>query len=310
VLRRLKRLSPALFVLLLTACSSLTRCNGPKPLDQAAFNALYNNPEAVKQGPLKVYHIGHSLVGRDMPAMLTQLAGHGHGYERQLGWGTSMREHWEPDAPINGFDVENDHPRYRDATESVASGEYDAFVLTEMVEIRDAIKYHASGDYLHRWAQAAWDANPDVRVYLYETWHPLNDPEGWLTRVDTDLARHWEGDVLRRALAYDDMPHPIYVIPAGQVLAAFVRAIEAESVDGLTERSDLFIDDIHLSDLGLYLVALTHYAVLYQTSPVGLPYALKRADGSPATAPGPDSARLMQKIVWRVVQAYLPAGLP
>ena len=31
-----------------------------------------------------------------------------------------------------------------------------------------------------------------------------------------------------------------------------------------------------------YLVALTHYAVLYRQSPVGLPHALSRADGTPA----------------------------
>lgn len=310
MLRRLKRHSPAFLLLLLAACGSLTRCSGPKPLDQAAFDALYATPQAVGAGPQKTYHIGHSLVGRDMPAMLAQLAGDGHGYDSQLGWGSPLKAHWDPDEEINGFDVENNHPRYRDAMEAVTSGEYDALVLTEMVEIRDAIKYFNSGDYLHRWAQAGWGANPEMRVYLYETWHPLDDPEGWLERIDSDLARYWEGDILRRALAYDDMPHPVYVIPAGQVLAAFVRAIEATPVDGLSARADLFSDDIHINDLGAYLVALTHYAVLYQKSPVGLPHALNRADGTPATAPGEDAARLMQETVWRVVQAYPPAGLP
>lgn len=48
-------------------------------------------------------------------------------------------------------------------------------------------------------------------------------------------------------------------------------------------------------------MALTHYAVLYGKSPVGLPHELKRADGSPATAPSPELARRMQEIVWEVV---------
>ena len=45
--------------------------------------------------------------------------------------------------------------------------------------------------------------------------------------------------------------------------------------------------------LGIYLVALTHYAVLYGKSPVGLPHELRRADGTPATAPSPELARRM-----------------
>ena len=39
--------------------------------------------------PLATYHLGHSLVGRDMPAMLAQMAGHDHA--SQLGWGASLR---------------------------------------------------------------------------------------------------------------------------------------------------------------------------------------------------------------------------
>ncbi len=62
---------------------------------RAAAEALYASPLEVPAGPLKTYHVGHSQVGRDMPAMLAQLAG--HEYHSQLGWGTSLKEHWEPD---------------------------------------------------------------------------------------------------------------------------------------------------------------------------------------------------------------------
>lgn len=213
--------------------------------------------------------------------------------------------------PVNGFEVENAHPRYRGAREAVASGDYDAVVMTEMVEIRDAIKYMDSHDYLHRFARAAWEANPETRVYFYETWHPLSDPEGWLERVDLDLERYWEGEILRRALAHDGMTRPIHLIPAGQVMARLVREIEAgPGLPGLKDRTDLFIDDIHLSDQGLYLVALTHYAVIHQRSPEGLPHALLRADNTPAVAPDPETAALMQRIVWEVVQAMPRTGVP
>ncbi len=258
--------------------------------------------------PLTVFHLGHSLVNREMPAMLAQLAPPGHRYDSQLGWGTTLQAHWG-DAPINGFEAENAHPRFRPALEAVRSGDYDAIVLTEMVEIRASIRYYDSPEYLAKWAMEALKARPDVRLYLYETWHQLDDPEGWLERLDADHDRYWLSRVLGPALKRLPQGAQIFLIPAGQVLAAFVRAVEAQGgLGNVRDRTDLFaraedgtLDVIHLNDIGNYLVALVHHAVLYQQSPVGLPHALLRADGTPATAPEPQVARLMQETTDSVV---------
>ncbi len=294
--------SPAAVGLLVVAAFGLS---GSKT-GSADTDALYARPVEAPSAPLRVFHLGHSLVGRDMPAMLAQLAGAGHTYESQLGWGTTMKAHWEPGHEIEGFDVENDHPRYRPAREAVDSADYDALVLTEMVEIKDAIRYFDSATYTRRWAEAGWTANPDIRVYLYETWHPLNDREGWLARIDRDIGPYWEGQVLVPALR----DRPIHVIPAGQVLGAFVREVEARGgVGNVADRTSLFSDDIHLNDLGVYLVALTHYAVLYGRDPQRLPRTLMRADGSAAQAPDEEAARLMQEIVWTVVSTYPKTGV-
>ena len=131
----------AIFLAGLAGLFGLTRHFAPVSLTQAEVDDLYASPDIVAAGPQAVFHIGHSLVGRDMPAMLAQMAEQGHHYDSQLGWGTTLKAHWEPDTPIAGFETENDHPRYRDAHEAVDSGAYDALVLTEMVEIRDAIKH-------------------------------------------------------------------------------------------------------------------------------------------------------------------------
>lgn len=304
------RFLPTFLMVFLASCSGLVRCSRPKPLDDTAFNALYNAPAPRQDKPLNIYHLGHSLVGKDMPVMLTQLAGAGHSFNSQLGWGSFLQEHWEVDVPVKGFAEENTHIQHRDPHEAMASGDYDALILTEAVEIRDAIKYYTPHDYLRNWAVAAWAKNPNIRVYLYETWHNLDDPKGWLTRIDRDLGLYWEGEILRRALAGNDVTQPIYVIPAGQVMAAFVRNVESRGGIGtIKDRHDLFSDNIHFNDLGAYLVALTHYAVLYQKSPVGLPYALQKADGTPAINPGLEASRLMQATVWQVVTNYPPAGV-
>ena len=295
----------------------LSACGWQKTLEPAALSALYAQPLLPPEKPMRVFHLGHSLVGRNMPYMLEQLAGEGHEYRSQLGWGAQLKSHWEPDMPVNGFEVENAHPRYEDARAAMKQGRYDALVMTEAVEIKDAIKWHDSSKYVRYWAREATLNNPSARVYLYETWHPLDDPEGWLERLDRDLPTYWEGDLLAKGLAHGDTGGPVYVIPAGQVFARFVRRVEqAGGLPGMSRREDLFgrhadgtQDMIHFNDLGSYLVALTHYAVLYHRSPVGLPHELLLADGSPATPPSAEVARLMQEVVWEVVTSYPKTGV-
>lgn len=283
------------------------------------FSAQYT-PLSPPEKPLRVYHLGHSLVGRDMPAMVAQLAdgvmAKGYQYESQLGWGTSLKQHWEPDEPINGFENENDHARFRPAKEALETGTYDAFVLTEMVEIKDAIKYHDSGKYFPIWVAHARAANPKIHIYLYETWHSLDDKAGWLKRLDNDLPRYWERELMQKVRLAEGVP-PVYLIPAGQVMARFARALqETEGVEGIRTIEDLFLrqddgslDTIHLNDMGHYLIALTHFSVLYHQSPLGLPRELRKADGTAASAPSEEAATLMQSVVWDVVTSTPKTGV-
>ncbi len=258
--------------------------------------------------PLRVYHLGHSLVGPIMPHMLAQLAPEGHGWNSQLGSGTSLKEHWEPDLEIRDFEISNIAPMHRPAREAIGSGDYDAVVLTEMVELRDAIKYFGSAKYMRRWAALARGASPAPRLYLYETWHNLDDPAGWLERIDRDLDPLWLGRVLGSDTRRNP-DHPVYLIPAGQAMAAVVRAAEAGEIDGISARQDLFSDTIHLNDLGAYVVALVHFATLYQRSPLGLPHQLALPDGTPAQHLSETAAAQIQQIVWDTVQTAPRTGL-
>ena len=296
---------------------ALTACGWQKTLDPAALDALYAQPLTPPDKPLRVFHIGHSLVNKEMPMMLEQLAGAGHEHRSQLGWGASLKSHWDPDVPINGFESENAHPRYQDAHQAVDSGQFDVLVLTESVEIKDAIKYDNSPEYIRQWTRAARAANPKIRVYLYELWHERDDPTGWLERLDTDLSRYWEGVLLAKGLAHGDTGGPIYVIPAGQVMARLVRQVESRGgVGSLRSREDLFsIDDkgerdmIHLNALGNYLVALTHYAVLYHRPPPAVPQEIQLVDGTKWTPISPELAQMMSDVIWSVVTHYPKTGV-
>jgi len=271
-------------------------------LSEAEMAAIYAAPLAVPEGPVAVYHLGHSLVGRDMPAMLAQAGG--HGYASQLGWGASLMNHWQGAVP--GFAEENLAPGFRPVLEALDSGAYPVVVLTEMVELRDAVRWHDSGNYLAKWALRARSANPEARIYLYETWHRLDDPDGWSARVKADLPGLWEAEVLRPAVA---QAGAIYVSPGGQVMAAVAAEAEAGKVPGMTGAGNLFADEIHFNDTGAWLMAMTHYAVIYGVSPEGLPAQLPRVDGVLAGAPSEEAALAMQRVVWRVVTSYALTGV-
>lgn len=281
------------------------------PLSRADFEAAYAHPLPPPAGALDVYHLGHSLVGQKMPQILAQMGGHDHA--SQLGWGTSLAQHSQGPEAVFGYETENSHAFHREAREALASGDYDAVVFTEMVELKDAITYHGSPAYLAIWAKAARAGNPDARLYLYETWHHLSDPAGWEARIESDLAALWEGEVLAGALAHG--APPVYLIPGGQVLAAAARAAKAGGIAGVTARESFFAlddkgdqDTIHLNDLGVYVIALTHYAVLYQRSPEGLPNRFSLADGSVFFVET-DTAEALQSLVWQVVRQVPRTGI-
>lgn len=305
-------------LLFLSACG-LVRCT-PDPLARAEFEALYKTPLSAPTEGLRVFHLGHSLVNRNMPDMVRQIAqksGIKHVFESQIGWGTPLKSHWEPSEEIFGFAKENAHPRFRDVKEALTSAEYDAVVLTEMVEIRDAIAYFDSAEYLHEFASLARAARPDTRIYLYETWHFVDDPEGWRVRLEKDRARYWEDEILRVSLAYDSPPLPIFVIPVGQVFAEVARRIEAGTLVGLKTVEDLFardengaLDTIHMDHLGNYVAALTHFAVLYHKMPKGLVNEVTLFDEKEIySVPNVALSEELQQIVWQVVQADLLSGV-
>lgn len=269
-----------------------------------AFARLYAEPLDPPARPVDVYHLGHSLVGRDMPAMLA--AAGGHEWAAQLGWGASLKNHLDGEVP--GFDDANAHDRFMPARQAADSGRWPVVVLTEMVELRDSLRYHDAAAVLAEWARRFRRGNPGLRLYLYETWHHTDDGNGWLNRIDRDLPRLWEGRLLRGALAEEGVG-TIHVIPGGQAMAALVRAAQAGAIPGVSGERDFISDTIHFTDLGAWAMAMTHYAVIYGRSPEGLPARLPKEDGTPAGAPSEAAARAMQAIVWRVVTGYPPSGV-
>jgi len=289
---------------------------GKKELDAEQLDALYRAPLHPQSTGLNVYHLGHSLVNQDMPKMVQKIAGTGHDYRSQLGWGVSLKQHWEPMIPINGFKSENNHAHFQAVEAAIASANYDAFVLTEMVEIKDAIEHHQSAKYLAKYVDAIRATHSGVPIYLYETWHNIDDKEGWLIRLERDLGLYWESAIIDKAIALSKDQKPIYVIPVGQVMLALFNDIRNNGPIGkITEPKDLFKvkadgsqDTIHLNATGNFISALTHYSVLYRLNPEALDCNTGYIIGSSENHLDEQACKRVQAIVWRVVSQNSRTG--
>jgi hypothetical protein len=248
----------------------------------------------------RVFFVGHSLVNFDMPAMLEQIArsaGVDHAHGVQVGNGAPLRWHWERPETTSG----------ERAAEHLPSGRYDVLVLTEGLPITEHVRYSDSARYVAEFANLAARGNPDVQVYLYQTWYSLEDMEmEWRARIDAERAV-WEA--LADEVSAARSGPPVLLVPAGTALGRLVDRIEAGEVPGLRSRAELFTDDIHLNDLGNYFVALVQLATLYRRSPVGVVRETVSRFGQPFEAPSPELARVMQEVAWEVVSSDPRAGV-
>lgn len=90
--------------------------------------------------------------------------------------------------------------------------------------------------------------------------------------------------------------------PADWPLRDASKSVDTDAVlAGLhVRRPGVPLDDIHTSSLGVYFVALVHFATLYRQSPIGLP--------APALI-GDDVAKSLQCIAWKTVVSDPRSGV-
>ncbi|MER3329794.1 MAG: T9SS type A sorting domain-containing protein, partial [Candidatus Kapaibacterium sp.] len=155
--------------------------------------------------------------------------------------------------------------------------------------------------------------NPNIQIYLYEDWHCIKsgtptgcdydiDANPWRQRLDDDLAM-WESvvDTLNNRF---NPTNPVCIIPAGQGLARLYDAIERAEVPDINSIDDIFSDDIHLTDVGKYFVACVHFAMIHNTSPVGLTNQTQVWWGGDFDPPTKEQAKVFQEIARETVNSY------
>lgn len=261
-------------------------------------------PVAARPLDLRIILSGHSLtdpMGQALPRLVRAAGGAGD----RIALSTI------PGAPMDWRWNNRTHPP--DAREDIAG--FDVMVQTERVSLSGTRPWHNSDDEALRWARHGWEngaGGQGAEVLLYASWVTLDTGPGFDTHGDADLALPWRARLDREFAAWEEiMDHvnanrpegaaQMRMIPATLVMAAVYDAIErGNAPEGLDDIRQLFTDDIHLTPLGAWLVALTHYAVIYARDPRGLPGPEGATQALVDWAPA---------LVWQVVTGYPGTGV-
>jgi hypothetical protein len=206
---------------------------------------------------------------------------------QQITFNQNLTTNWDsPAGRTTGIDVKA----------YLASDGADFLGLVDLPGINDSLVDPATA--VANWWQQA--DNAGLRGTFYQMWYPITDfdttPNWVLWKAFITFLRPHHDRVLYDVRAALGGPE-VLLAPVADVLVAIYDAIEAEELDATF--TDFWHDALHLNELGYYVAALTHWAVMHQQSPVGLPWSF-----SPAI-PNLDAplAAALQVIVWDVVNA-------
>ncbi|WP_103332144.1 hypothetical protein [Pseudotabrizicola formosa] len=249
-----------------------------------------------------ILFVGHSLVGPDLPPLIEgglRLMDRPASVSAQIINGAPLRFNLENGATAEGVD----------ARAELAKGETEVLILTEAIPLLEHLRWNDTPGMIAAYADLARTANPETRVFVYETWHsrtagPVegnpNSALPWRERLTADLPL-WEG-------ALQDSGTDAALIPAGQAMARLADAVAAGMVPGVASMDAFFSDDIHLSDKGKYFVALVHIAAITGASPEGLPARMTRSWLSREAVIADDLAAVLQRLAWETVRANAPGA--
>ena len=253
-----------------------------------------------KSGPVaardsaRIFISGHSLTQQPMPDCLCAIA---HSLNTTVEWnrqyieGSSIRQRTrglEPNAAgwpgysegLNregaGMNVLDELRRPR----TITAPRYDTLVITEINDLLTTLLANDTVRHLRHFHDRIIAANPAGTTYFYAPWMHLidkNDPRRWIA-YERAASPLWQGVVTRinLSLAAEGRADRIGFLPASAALAQLVeRATQGVGLAGVSGAGvratvdSIVADQVHLTPLGSYYMALVTYAHVFGRSPVG-----------------------------------------
>ncbi|MFN7023140.1 MAG: hypothetical protein ACK4QP_01165 [Pseudorhizobium sp.] len=259
----------------------------------------------------KILFSGHSLLDNPLPdwvEMIARSQGSRLDWQEQIVIGSPVRVRSWGDGEWAGYSYgKNRQGDGLDIAEELArpagGTPYDAVVLAEGHNLLGMILWENAIGYLRDFHDRLVAGNPRAKTFYYHSWLGLNkqDPKPWLAHED-NAAEVWQcvAEKVRLTLEGDDKPAEILILPAGSALAELVRHTVSGQISGFEGSVEkrlnrIFVDDVHLTDIGIYYLAAVTYASIFQLTPEGA--------AAPATIDAA-LARDLQSLAWKFAKDY------
>jgi len=179
----------------------------------------------------KTFFLGHSLLNFHVPNMVQKLSVAGSqsfSYKVNIGIGANLKTHYTKAYGSQGDEWDT----------TLNKPGFENFIITEALPLKGHLQWSGTYHYADSLYKFAKIANPNIKFYIYETWHCKNsgkpagcewdndDAISWRNRLTVDLPL-WEGiaDSVNALNA-----KPMLVIPAGQGLARLHDSMVAGKV--------------------------------------------------------------------------------
>lgn len=265
-----------------------------QPLKAGAVAKVPDHGSTAPRLSASIFYSGHSLTDNPLPDDVAQIA---RSLGTQAHWnqqnipGSSLKKRTRgspaPAGPWAGYRQGKnregegmDVVRELRQPQTLNGARYDTLVATESHWLLDSLRHEDTVRFLRHFHDRLIEGNPQGRTYFYESWLDVADkanPQSWIAheraaapvwgcisaRINQSLEAEGRGDRINR-------------LPAATALAALIeRATQKPGVAGVTGNSveetvnRLIKDDVHLTRLGVYYMALVTYAHVYARSPQG-----------------------------------------
>jgi hypothetical protein len=266
----------------------------------------------------RVVYVGHSLINYDIPEMVKTMAearGLVHRRAAQINNGTGIRANW--DGCHKSLFV-GQWPPLEFACDSIEAGTdlgpYDTLIITQgnnpIINPSNPSSLGTTPDDFERFLNLFLTHNPSGRAFYFTQWEGLDSQ--WHN------GQEWTDSIAREMTLFEQITDRIEqisrdahgrnvdvnIIPTNYALRDLVIAVESGRIPGMSNRRELFGDDVHPTNLANYYLACVVFASVYQQSPVGVAGRMKdRWSGIIIDVPS-DMALRLQILAWQVVTSY------
>ncbi len=272
----------------------------------------------------RMFVSGHSLTDNPLADFIGDIAtkkGDSFNYNEQIILGSPIRVRTKGDNPnatgwpgySMGYDRDGQslnviseflNPR------TIGTGErYDTLVITDRHDLLAVIEWENTIGYSRHYHDRFIAGNSSGRSFLYHSWLEIdrNQPSIWIDHEKKALVA-WEcvASKVNLTLQSDGRSDRMKTLPAGAALVDLVERAIAGQVPGITGTTPnklnmIFSDDVHLTPLGVYYVALVTYSSAFGKTASGV---------VPPAGINATTASALQQIAWNYVNAYYNRSNP